>query len=92
MNSLLIETVPYFSDNYAYLIHDASTGKTALVDCGEAEPVLKQLARNNWSLDAILVTHHHYDHIGGVSRLNDEFPNVTLYSASRRRSSRIIVC
>jgi hydroxyacylglutathione hydrolase len=84
MNTLLIETVPYFSDNYAYLIHDVSTGKTALVDCGEAEPVLKQLAGNNWSLDAILMTHHHDDHIGGVSRLNDEFPNVTLYRASGR--------
>lgn len=84
MDSLLIETVPYFSDNYAYLIHDALSGKTALVDCGEAEPVLKQLSRNNWSLDAILMTHHHYDHVSGVSGLNDEFPNVTLYSASRR--------
>jgi hydroxyacylglutathione hydrolase len=84
MESLLIETVPYFSDNYAYLIHHGSTGKTALVDCGEAEPVLKQLARNNWSLDSILITHHHYDHISGVSRLNDEFPHVTLYSSSGR--------
>ncbi len=84
MNTLLIETVPYFSDNYAYLIHDASTGKTALVDCGEAEPVLKQLVRNNWSLDTILMTHHHDDHIGGISRLNDAFPNVTLYCASGR--------
>lgn len=84
MDSLLIETVPYFSDNYAYLIHDALSGKTALVDCGEAEPVLKQLSRNNLNLDAILMTHHHYDHVSGVSGLNDEFPNVTLYSASRR--------
>jgi hydroxyacylglutathione hydrolase len=82
MESLIIETIPYFSDNYAYLIHHTATGKTALVDCGDAKPVIRHLRGKKWSLDAVLVTHHHYDHAGGVSMLIDSFPNATVFRAS----------
>jgi hydroxyacylglutathione hydrolase len=59
-------TIPCLTDNYAYLIHDAGTGETALVDVPEAGPILRVLQDRGWRLDHILLTHHHADHIDGV--------------------------
>lgn len=54
-------------DNYAYLLHgDAGT---ALIDAPEAMPVLTELQARGWGLDAILLTHHHGDHIDGVAEI-----------------------
>jgi hydroxyacylglutathione hydrolase len=57
--------VPQLSDNYAYLIVDDATHKAAVVDCAEAEPVLRAARAAGAQLKAILPTHHHWDHIGG---------------------------
>jgi hydroxyacylglutathione hydrolase len=65
MAALQIELVPCLKDNYAYLVHDADAGLTAIVDPSEPEPVRKALARHGWRLTHILNTHHHFDHTGG---------------------------
>ncbi len=67
--ALQLVTIPCLSDNYAYLIHDANTGETAVVDVPEAGPIQRALADNGWTLTHILLTHHHYDHIDGVADL-----------------------
>ena len=66
---LEIVTVPCLSDNYAYLLHDNESGKTALFDAPEEAPILKELDKRGWSLDAIFLTHHHFDHIDGLEGL-----------------------
>ena len=59
--------LPAFSDNYIWLLHD---GKQALVvDPGDASPVQAALQAHGLQLQAILVTHHHADHVGGVDQL-----------------------
>ena len=63
---LELVTVPCLTDNYAYLLHDAASGHTTLVDVPEATPILNALAARGWRLDQILLTHHHADHIQGV--------------------------
>lgn len=62
-----LATVRCLEDNYAYLIHGA--GQTALIDAPEAAPILAELERRGWTLDAILLTHHHDDHIQAVPQI-----------------------
>jgi len=72
VRALEIELVPCLSDNYAYLVHDADAGLTAVVDPSEAPPVQKALAARGWKLTHILNTHHHFDHTGGNIPLKEE--------------------
>lgn len=72
MKNLTIHPIKAFSDNYIWCIHD---GKNAVVvDPGDAKPVQKYLTTNNLTLVAILVTHHHPDHIGGIESLAEDIP------------------
>ena len=66
---LTLVTIHCLQDNYAYLIHDAATGDTALIDVPEAAPILAALSERGWRLGQILLTHHHSDHIQGVAEL-----------------------
>ena len=59
--------VPAFEDNYIWVVSD---GRNAVaVDPGDAAPVRAYLAKRGWRLVAILLTHHHNDHVGGVADL-----------------------
>lgn len=69
MSRLEIELVPILSDNYVYLLHEPGAGQTGVVDPGVAEPVLARLDERGLSLDWILATHHHADHIGGIATI-----------------------
>ncbi|KPP93748.1 MAG: hydroxyacylglutathione hydrolase [Rhodobacteraceae bacterium HLUCCA08] len=64
-------TIPCRSDNYAYLLHDSATSRTALVDAPEAGPIAAALQDRGWALSDILLTHHHDDHVEGVAALRD---------------------
>ena len=66
---LEIVTLPCLSDNYAYLLHDAGTGATAVVDVPDAAPIEAALQDRGWQLTDILITHHHWDHVDGVETL-----------------------
>ncbi len=66
---LAIEPIPAFNDNYIWLLRRPDSPDSVVVDPGDAAPVLEVLARRNLRLTAILVTHHHPDHVGGLARL-----------------------
>ena len=59
--------LPAFQDNYLWLLHDGQ--RALVVDPGDAAPVQAFLAAQGLRLEAILVTHHHADHTGGVDAL-----------------------
>jgi len=74
MSSLSIQLgvrpVRAFFDNYIWLVESPhAPGRVAAVDPGDAAPVIAELRRSGASLAAILLTHHHPDHIGGVAAL-----------------------
>ena len=65
----MLEVVPVkaFKDNYVWTLRNAT--HAAVVDPGEAQPVLDYLVREKLELAAILATHHHPDHVGGIAEL-----------------------
>jgi hydroxyacylglutathione hydrolase len=60
-----VVAVPVLTDNYVWLIHDATSGETAAVDPSVADPVLDAAAARGWRLSQVLNTHWHPDHTGG---------------------------
>jgi hydroxyacylglutathione hydrolase len=66
--------VPAFNDNYIWLIIHASTRQCLIVDPGEADSVLAALQQHQLEPTAILLTHHHFDHVGGVEKLLTYYP------------------
>ena len=67
-----VEPIAAFQDNYIWAIHDGRVA--AVVDPGEAAPVEAFLSRHRLALGAIVITHHHGDHQGGVAALLARHP------------------
>lgn len=69
--SLTIDIIDalHVEDNYNYLLRDEASGKVAVVDASDAEPILAALKEKGWGLDYIMTTHHHWDHVSGIPKL-----------------------
>jgi hydroxyacylglutathione hydrolase len=80
--TLEFETIPCLSDNYAFLVHDPDTAATAVVDVPEAQPILDALDRRGWTLSDVLLTHHHADHVQGLSELLEAAPAMVTGAAA----------
>lgn len=62
---LEIVAVPAFADNYLWLVNDEASGETAVVDPGDAAPILEEAERRGWTIGQVWNTHWHPDHTGG---------------------------
>ncbi|MHC4756295.1 MAG: hydroxyacylglutathione hydrolase [Planctomycetota bacterium] len=80
-----IITISALGDNYIYL-YQYQPGKVFAVDPGTAAPVIKALDNNGLKLTDILLTHHHYDHIGGIKKLKTRY-NPRIIAPDARRIS-----
>ena len=80
-----VAALPILSDNYVFVLWDHAGGRAAVVDPGEAEPVVVWLQRNAVALDSILLTHHHGDHVVGVAEVRRLHGDARVVGAARDR-------
>lgn len=85
---LQIDPVRAFKDNYLWVFYQEGERGSCVVDPGDAQPVLKYLKANDLTLSAILVTHHHADHIGGVNDLLAQY-KVPVYGPASARIPQV---
>jgi hydroxyacylglutathione hydrolase len=82
--------VPCLSDNYAYLVVQGRTA--AVVDPSQADPVLRAINEHGLKLTEVWLTHHHWDHVGGIEPLIEECPIAHVrgsrYDADHKRIPR----
>lgn len=80
-----IITVPAFSDNYIWLVCNDKKEKATIVDPGDAKPVIAALKANQIEPVAILITHFHSDHVGGIADLLKEYPKLSVYGPNSEK-------
>jgi len=76
---LQVIPIPAFTDNYFWLLTNEERKFAAIVDPGDAEPVIRELESRNMSPVALLITHHHSDHVGGIAKLVEKYPDLDVY-------------
>lgn len=72
-----IHPINAFSDNYIWMIEEGT--EAIVVDPGEADRVVHYLEENNLHLNAVLLTHNHEDHTGGVQKILERYPGISIY-------------
>ncbi|MFT7413876.1 MAG: hydroxyacylglutathione hydrolase [Methylophagaceae bacterium] len=75
---LTIQAVPAFNDNYIWFIQEPVSKNLLIVDPGDAEPVIKAIEQQQLNPMALLITHHHSDHIAGIDKLVNHY-NIPVY-------------
>ena len=71
--------IPTLSDNYIFILRDLVNDLTICIDPATSEDVIKFLSKKNLKLDYILNTHHHFDHVGGNTNLQQKY-NCPIYA------------
>ena len=84
-----ISPIHAFSDNFIWLIRAQNGARGVVVDPGDARPVLERLKAEDMELAAILITHKHADHVGGIGRLRAHFGDVPVYGPAREQIPEI---
>ena len=87
MPAFNVTPLPFDRDNYIWLIDNGRAA--ALVDPGEAMPAFAALKENRLELAAILLTHHHNDHTGGVREIVTHYPGVPVYGPRRENIAHV---
>lgn len=77
MSDLSVFPIPAFSDNYIWCISKADN--CVVVDPGDAAPVIEHCKNQGLTLTAIIITHHHWDHTGGIETLLKRYPGISVY-------------
>jgi len=78
-SNLTVTPLPAFNDNYIWCIENAEVDGFVVVDPGDSQVVIEQALKLQKKLSAILVTHHHADHTGGIKALLEHFGDLPVY-------------
>ncbi|MDM3871184.1 hydroxyacylglutathione hydrolase [Porticoccus sp. W117] len=83
-----IHPISAFDDNYIWAVKPENSDAVAVVDPGDAQPVLQYLQSRQLNLAAIFITHHHWDHTGGIDALLSYYP-VPVYGPNNPKISQV---
>ena len=83
---LEITPIPAFSDNYIWMLKRPDSPRVALIDPGDEKAIMAYLQKHKLQAIAILITHQHYDHTGGVAALVKAFPGIEIICPNREPS------
>ncbi|PCI37185.1 MAG: hydroxyacylglutathione hydrolase [Thiotrichales bacterium] len=78
-NLISVIPIPAFNDNYIWLLVNSASNNAIVVDPGTAKPVLEVLQQKKLKLCAMLITHHHADHTGGIAAILEHHPDIPIY-------------
>lgn len=82
---MLLHPLPAFTDNYIWTLRESAAGAPLLVDPGDAAPVLALCDGLGVAPMAVLLTHHHPDHIGGAAALLQRWPSLPVFAPGDER-------
>jgi hydroxyacylglutathione hydrolase len=77
---MVVVPIACLKDNYSYLLVSDESADAIIVDPSEGAPIIDELERRGLTLSTILLTHHHWDHVGGIPALVGRYPQVTVYA------------
>jgi hydroxyacylglutathione hydrolase len=89
VDMLKVIPIPAFTDNYIWLLVNPTNHVCAIVDPGDAAPVIEYLKHHHTQPCAILITHHHHDHTGGIEALCHQFSGIEVYGPALDPVARI---
>lgn len=88
-----VKYIPALDNNYIWIIQnnqgDLHKDKFIAVDPGDAKPILKYLKLQQLTLEAIFITHHHHDHVGGVAELLKIYPEISIFGLQNSPAQEI---
>lgn len=84
MSFIDVQLLPIFNDNYVFMITRPESKNCVVVDPGDADPVRIFLTKHDLTLEAVLLTHHHPDHIGGALELKEQW-NIPVYAPLKNK-------
>lgn len=85
---MTIHPIPAFDDNYIWLFHPEGSRDAYVVDPGDASVVEETLTAMNLQLAGILVTHHHFDHTGGIAKLTEN-RSIPVFGSTESRCKHV---
>ncbi|MCB1615899.1 MAG: hydroxyacylglutathione hydrolase [Pseudomonadales bacterium] len=86
---LAIHGIPAFNDNYIWVFTQDKLNEAYVVDPGDAEPVMHFLEKEKLDLKGIFLTHHHFDHSGGIQALKRVYPDLCVWGSEKSTLDQI---
>ena len=86
---IVVRHLKILQDNYSWVITNGKNSHCIIIDAGEAQPIIEFVKQKRLTPISVFITHHHSDHIGGISELKKKFPWLEIYGPHNESISGI---